>query len=395
MTFGERVFLYCERGTNEALLAEPFNALSNGAFLLSALAGFFLVLRRPRDERNADQFLLPVLVLFIGLGSLAFHVYANSAAALADVVPISVFMLVYLGLALNRFLGIPPGWTTLLVAGFAAIVAITMQVRCGEGFIGFPGADTAGVKPCLNGSLFYLPALAALIVVGLTLAERGHKAAPWLLWAAAIFAVSIALRSLDLALCDKVVVEGRKVGTHAAWHVLNALTLFLLMRASLEGGPSTVMRTEMPPLSDELAEPAIEKPAGFVPADVPTSESAGPRNEKPEGFIPVEPPSERPVEIIAAEPPPSEPAELSPEEKPDGFIPPEPRSDKPSGFIPAELEPEPAPAPKPLSERVASAAPSEAEDAETKDDKEETGVTEEIKAQDEKGKRKRKLVFPT
>jgi hypothetical protein len=239
MTLGEHVFLYCERGTNEALLAEPVNALSNGALLLAALAGFFVVLRQPEEDRNADQFLLPVIVLFIGLGSLAFHLYANSAAQLFDVVPIGVFMLAYLSLALNRFLGVPPATTAFLVIGFAAIAAIVLQVRCGQDFIGFPPADLTGVKPCLNGSLGYLPALAALIVVGLALSERGHKAAPWLLWAAAIFAVSITLRSLDLALCDKVVIQGRNTGTHAAWHVLNALALFLLIRASLEGGPET------------------------------------------------------------------------------------------------------------------------------------------------------------
>ena len=182
MTFGERVFLYCERGTSEALFAEPINAVSNAAFLLAALAGFLLVLRRPPEERNADQFLLPVLVLFIGLGSLAFHLYADRGTALADVVPISLFMLVYFGFALNRFLGVPPAWTTLAVLGFTAIVAITMQVRCGEDFIGFPGSGVEGVKPCLNGSLFYFPALVALMVVGLVLSERGHKAAPWLLW---------------------------------------------------------------------------------------------------------------------------------------------------------------------------------------------------------------------
>jgi hypothetical protein len=267
MTFGERVFQYCERGTNEALLAEPVNALSNAAFLLAALAGFFIVLRRPPQERNADQLLLPVLVLFIGLGSLAFHLYANSAAALADVVPISVFMLVYLGLALNRFLGVPPAWTTLLVIGFTAIVAITMQVRCGEGgVVSFNGLDSESVKPCLNGSLFYFPALAGLIAIGLALSERGHKAAPWLLSAAAIFAVSVTLRSLDFALCDKLVFEGRKIGTHAAWHVLNALVLFLLMRASLEGGPrSEVADSRTIPFGDEPALPRKDTPVAFMP----------------------------------------------------------------------------------------------------------------------------------
>ena len=267
MTFGERVFLYCERGTSEALFAEPINAVSNAAFLLAALAGFLLVLRRPPEERNADQFLLPALVLFIGLGSLAFHLYADRGTALADVVPISLFMLVYFGFALNRFVGVPPAWTTLAVLGFTAIVAITMQVRCGEDFIGFPGSGVEGVKPCLNGSLFYFPALVALMVVGLILSERGHKAAPWLLWAAAIFALSIALRSLDLALCDKAVFEGRKVGTHFAWHVLNALALFLLLRASLEGGPDSVTRSETIPVVFETFEPRAEAPVVFVPAE--------------------------------------------------------------------------------------------------------------------------------
>lgn len=257
MNFGEHVFLYCERGTNPALLAEPINAVSNVAFLLAGLIGLQLAMWRPPEERGPDQFLLPVLVLFIGLGSLAFHLYADQGTSLADVLPISVFMLVYLGFALNRFLGVPPGFTVLLVIGFAALVALTMQVQCGEGAIGFPGAALKDAKPCLNGSLFYLPALAALIVVGLILHERGQKAAPWLLWAAAIFAISITLRSLDLAFCDKVLIEGRKVGTHFAWHILNALTLFLLLRASLDAGPVSVSETAEPAELAPAQEPKI------------------------------------------------------------------------------------------------------------------------------------------
>src|SRR6185312_4441307 len=100
------------------------------------------------------------------------------------------------------------------VIGFAAIMTLATQVQCADGAIGFPGPELKDAKPCLNGSLFYLPALAALIVVGLILHERKQSAAPWLLWAAAILAVSITLRSLDLALCDKVLFQGRKVGTH-------------------------------------------------------------------------------------------------------------------------------------------------------------------------------------
>src|SRR5687768_4528015 len=111
MNLSERVFLYCERGTSAELLAEPLNAASNGAFLLAALVALWLLLRRPKEDRSADHALLIALVFLVGLGSLAFHLYADKATLLADVIPINLFMLVYLGFALNRFLGIPPGWT--------------------------------------------------------------------------------------------------------------------------------------------------------------------------------------------------------------------------------------------------------------------------------------------
>ena len=253
MTLGEHVFLYCERGTSEALSAEPINAVSNIAFLLAALVGLHLLQRRPREEQSADQFLLIGLVALIGFGSLAFHLFATQVTELADVVPIGVFMLVYLGFALNRFLGVPPGFTVLLVLGFTAIMGATMQVKCWDGGIGIPGPELQGVKPCLNGSIFYLPALVALIVVGMALKERGHRAAPYLLWAAAIFAVSVTLRSLDLALCDQVEIAGRKVGTHFAWHVLNGLALFLLLRASLEAGKSGASRAELVPPGEKTS----------------------------------------------------------------------------------------------------------------------------------------------
>ena len=67
------------------------------------------------------------------LSSLAFHLLADRVALLADVVPIDVFMLVYLGFALNRFLGVPPGWTVLTLIDFVAIVALTTELKCWGG----------------------------------------------------------------------------------------------------------------------------------------------------------------------------------------------------------------------------------------------------------------------
>ena len=62
MSLSQHVFLYCERGTNEALFAEPLNAASNASFLLAALAAFLLLLRRPREMRSADHYLFIALV---------------------------------------------------------------------------------------------------------------------------------------------------------------------------------------------------------------------------------------------------------------------------------------------------------------------------------------------
>jgi hypothetical protein len=242
MSFGEHVFLYCERGRSEALLAEPLNAASNAAFFLAALAALLLLLRRPKEDRSADLALLIALVFLIGLGSLSFHLLADKGTQLADVVPIDLFMLVYLGFALNRLLRVPPGWTVLLLIGFAGLMFWVGQLKCWAGGIGFPGPEVTGASECLNGSLIYLPALAAMAVIGALLYERRHPAAPYILWAALIFSISVAFRSMDIAVCDATLFQGRKLGTHFVWHLLNGLTLFLLLRASFEAGAASPRR---------------------------------------------------------------------------------------------------------------------------------------------------------
>jgi Ceramidase len=277
MTFGEHVFLYCERGTSAALSAEPVNAVSNVAFILAALMGLQLLEWRPREQQTSDHFLLIGLVALIGIGSFAFHLFATQETELLDVIPIAVFTLVYLGFALNRFLGVPPGWMVLLVLGFTILMGATSQVRCWDGGVGLLAPEVQGAKPCINGSVFYLPALGALIVVGLLLEERRHRAAPYVLWAAAIFAISLTLRSLDLALCGKFLIEGQKVGTHAAWHVLNALALFLLLRASLEAGAATGTAAVTPP--DEETEES--RPATLAERLPPEKDSATVAETKP------------------------------------------------------------------------------------------------------------------
>jgi Ceramidase len=312
MNFGEHVFHYCERGADAALWAEPINAISNAGFFLAALIFWQCLLWRTPQDRNADHYLLIALVFLVGFGSLAFHLYADEGTALADVIPIGLFMLVYLGIALNRFLGVLPGWTVFLVVGFAALMAAAAQVHCWDGGIGLRGA-VEGSKPCLNGSMAYLPALAAMIVIGMVAAERHHKAAPYILWAAVLFTLSLLLRSLDFAFCDQVVIDGRKVGTHFIWHLLNAVVIFLLLRATLETGFKEAPAAESEPMP--VAPPVEAVPTTKEPKESPEIASAGEEAAIEAAKPKPEPEAEsKPMqEHEEPEPVPPEPKEAEPE----------------------------------------------------------------------------------
>src|SRR3546814_19586540 len=100
--------IYCER-LGPCLWAEPLNAFTNLAFIV---AGIVLVaaLRRagPAVRRDPAMLGLVLLLFVIGIGSGLFHPFAVAWAALADVIPVALFILLYLYLALRRLVALPP-----------------------------------------------------------------------------------------------------------------------------------------------------------------------------------------------------------------------------------------------------------------------------------------------
>ena len=77
-----------------------------------------------------------------------------------------------------------------------------------------------------NGSIGYLPALVAMMVMARVThgnARRGLE------FAVMIFTVSLALRTVDLAACETI-----PVGTHFLWHLLNAVVLYVVLRTAVE-----------------------------------------------------------------------------------------------------------------------------------------------------------------
>jgi hypothetical protein len=225
MDWSTPIDLYCER-TNASLWAEPANALTNAAFLIAAAAAFVLWRRqRARDAasdggrangRDWPALALIVVVVAVGLGSFAFHTVATRGAVLADVIPIAIFIYGYLLLALRRFLHLSAGLAIAIVIAYAA---------------GAQALSWLAPAHALNGSVAYLPALLALIVVARTTRGSARRA---LELAVMLFTLSLALRTIDLDAC-----ETFPLGTHFLWHLLNAVVLYVLLRTAISEGISS------------------------------------------------------------------------------------------------------------------------------------------------------------
>ncbi len=234
---GVRIFDYCER-TGAAFWAEPLNAVTNAGFIVAAIAGIAMIARLPARERSFWHMFFVADFIAIGIGSFLFHTMPGGGTELADTGPIGLFMLTYLVYALRRFAGASRFLTAAAIAGFIGAMAIAFNVQCWDGRVGFLLENVpAGARArCLNGSLGYGPAFAAMLLVGGWLAYRRHGAAPLMLAATAAFAVSLTLRSLDQQLCGHWIVLGHRMGTHFLWHLFNSLTLFLLLLAGIRHG---------------------------------------------------------------------------------------------------------------------------------------------------------------
>jgi len=208
MDWSQPIDLYCER-TDASLWSEPVNALSNVAFLIAAALA--LRLWRRGDRADWRTLALIAVVAAVAVGSFVFHTVATRVAMLADVIPIAVFIYGYLLLALCRFLHLPPVVAAATVVAFAA---------------GAQALSALAPPRLLNGSVGYLPALAALIAVALAAREQGTRQNLGL--AALVFAISLAFRTVDIAICPQF-----PLGTHFVWHVLNAVVLYVLLRTAM------------------------------------------------------------------------------------------------------------------------------------------------------------------
>lgn len=216
--------LYCERMGPE-YWAEPLNALSNLSFILAALVAIWVILRR--GYTDLAELLVVALAASVGVGSFLFHTHASAGTELADVIPIWSFVALYVLVAIYRATG-QSALRTLRIAGIA--------VAIGGGVFWLTSGDVTtdtdgGVGP-LNGSLQYAPALIALVVFAVLSWRRGGAERGYIAAAAAVFALSLVFRTVDLALCQLV-----PFGTHFMWHLLNGVMMGLILFAMVRFTP--------------------------------------------------------------------------------------------------------------------------------------------------------------
>ena len=197
---------YCERA-GPGLLAEPLNALTNLAFVVVAV----LLWRRLARERAATSATrgLIALILAVAIASFAWHVFALRWARWLDIAALLALQFAWLWVYLRQSLGLRPAHAALGPLAFALCL--------------LPAASQAAGT---NGLPLYLPTLAALLALGLHRWRRSPGAPNRLLVAAALFAIALALRTLDAPLCADF-----PTGTHFAWHLLDALVVWLAMRS--------------------------------------------------------------------------------------------------------------------------------------------------------------------
>ena len=159
---------------------------------------------RRAGDRAAQ--LLALILAAIGIGSYLFHTHAQVWAMLADVVPIQVFILVYLGARHRPASSRVPWW--------AGVLAAPPSFRQRPGYRARLGA----VFGPLNGSVGYMPVpILILVYAAPARAARPRRPAGWRSAPACSPSRSSSGRSTQ-AVCGAF-----PIGTHFLWHLLNGV----------------------------------------------------------------------------------------------------------------------------------------------------------------------------
>ncbi len=211
--------MYRERSGDPAFWAEPLNALSNASFVIAA--AFALDFAISKRAWKPTTLALIFLAGVIGCGSFLFHTVPSYHTMWLDIIPITLFQILFLWLISQKLLS-TSGWMS---AGI--VIAVV-----GTSFVLMP------IQQPLNGSLFYIPSLLAMLTFGSLWAKRSSAEPYLLLGTAGFFACAITARSIDW-------IVPWPFGTHFLWHLLNGLVVYAALRTWIIANSSKYVRADL------------------------------------------------------------------------------------------------------------------------------------------------------
>jgi len=202
--------VYCEQ-TLQSGFFEPINTITNSAFII---AGFFMIFQLKKTGIiDFKGWFLSSILIIIGLGSLAWHLYRNNATLWADSLPIAIFVLTYLFFYLK--FTTKKSWHRILL--FISFFIYTPVLSI------FLDIFEIGIFD--NGGASYFSAITYLLLVQIYNYYNERDVIKKSLIIIGLFLLSLFFRQIDLYVC-----EYTGFGTHFIWHILNALTLYLMIR---------------------------------------------------------------------------------------------------------------------------------------------------------------------
>lgn len=200
---------YCERAGHVGAFAEPLNLITNLFFILAALLAAQALMDSKSSRSRLDLWLLVVMLFAIGVGSGLWHLVPTKHTLLMDVIPITLFINIYLIAALRHLFSLSWAkvvlwWGTYLAASVAAQMTLPPEL--------------------LNGTIMYIPTYVTLGIMTAALWRRDERVGRVFLTALLVWSLSLTFRTIDVGLC-----RALPIGTHFLWHTLNAWMLWRLL----------------------------------------------------------------------------------------------------------------------------------------------------------------------
>ena len=180
---------------------EPINTISNIAFIFAGIFAFYYF----SNEKSVFTFILPILLILVGVGSSWWHISHTHYGDIADTFFILIFASVVSVLFFRKLLD---SWTKVLLS-FFVLLGITFFTE---------------QLDCLNGSLPYVVLFVALIIGSIFYAKKFSSLKPLLITTITTFGIAIIFRSIDVLVCPSI-----SFGTHFLWHILVAVLGYQLI----------------------------------------------------------------------------------------------------------------------------------------------------------------------